>query len=259
MMTPRCETSRCKEDGPDDVLTHQHQDALLFDRFYLVVTGFWLISEAMRFAKICRYPRQTDEDKVWGQIDALWRSPGRPLNEVFQMIEVYDFAYNYLTRYLHYASAEAFTRWREGVGMGEAQTVEEDWYHFDFGGRDAPTPPDIIEMFVLTSRWRRVPGLEWAPDEKSKYLGLRSFFDTFFQGQVEIVDHPGSPDTAYTTRHLEGALQAGLCAHTSLSLDEVHDKWIHYRKNKWNTEARGKALVWATSDEVVAGSILDVS
>jgi hypothetical protein len=48
----------------DNILIGYYRDSSISERFYMALTGYWLICEAMRFAKICRYPLQTEENKI---------------------------------------------------------------------------------------------------------------------------------------------------------------------------------------------------
>jgi hypothetical protein len=181
----------------------------------MALTGYWLICEAMRFARICRYPLQTQENQAWDHIDALWHD-GRTLREVFHMIEVHDFVYDYLIKQLQCARADTFTQWVEGQDyVWPMETTETNWVYFLHDMRLMLTSPDVIELLIFTSQWRQSSGqqLEWAPNEKSGYLKVRSFFDSPFFGQVGIADVIESPDTSYTVRDLEEKFEMTLQRH----------------------------------------------
>jgi len=227
----------------------------------MALTGYWLAWEAARFARICRYPLQSDENKVWDDIDAVWHD-GRTLQEVFHMIEVYDFVYDYLTRQIQCARTDTFTQWVEGHDyLWPTETTETNWVYFLHDMRLMLTPPDIIELLILTSQWRQTSGqrLEWAPNEKSGYLKMRLFFDSPFFGQVGIFDVRESPDTSYTVRNLEEIFEMTLQRHLGALEGSFQDMWTDYRRNKWRTDARGKALLWGISDRVIADRIKGLS
>ncbi|KAA8646331.1 uncharacterized protein ATNIH1004_007758 [Aspergillus tanneri] len=236
------------------------RDEAIYPQFYVALTTYWLICEAMRFAKICYYSRQTEENIVWDKIDALYHSR-KILLEAIQTLEVYDFVGDYLIRQLEYAKLETFIQW---VGNKEYlwpnNTTEFGWVRFLHDMRVVLTPADVVELLIFTCHWKQTSErkLAWGPEKKSDYLKQRLFFAYGFPGRVGEVDSRESPDTSYTVKDLESPIELMLQRYPAIPGQYWHKIWRDYRCNKWKTDARGKALLWKFSDQAIVDCLLEL-
>ena len=123
------------------------------------------------------------------------------------MIEVYDFVYGFLLPQVPLVRTDKFMQWVDGSDYSwPIESLESNRSFLLDHTRYILSPPDIIELLILTSSWKdtsnRPP--EWTPNEKSAYLKLRLLFDDFdFPGKVRIHDCGETPDTTLSILDLE--------------------------------------------------------
>ena len=85
------------------------------------------------------------------------------------------------------------------------------------------------------------------------------FFGYGFPGIVWMNDVGESPDTSYTVRDLEKAVELKLNMHPSISEHSWQQIWQDYRRNRWVSDARGGILSWKCSDQMIADRIRNTS
>jgi len=248
-------------DGQASFLAVHARDACTTERFYMALTGYWLAIEGVRYAQICRYPLQSVQNEAWDAVDTLW-DDGRTMQEIFNMLEVFDFVYGYLIRQIQCSRIDTFTQWVEDQDyLFDTETMETNWQYFIHDMRVMFSPADVIELLILTSQWKREPSqqLEWSPMEKVRYLKVRGFFDPSFSGQVEVVDVHLYPDTCYSFRYLEEKFESTMQRQLGGLEGAFQNMWTDYRMTKWKTDARGTALFWGVSNDVIMDRIKRLS
>ena len=232
-------------------------------RFYLALTGFWLASEAAHFAKICRYPLRSTQVEIDHKVESLWYDDGRSLLESFDMLEVYGFVYGYLIRQTEPASFEAFLRWGENERALPNEPIESEWAYSVHVMRVLLRPADIIELLILTPLWRKAAEEhpKWSWRKVTSYLRVRSFSRGAFPGQVAVDDVDSADDEIwYSFEDMERAVEQKLPQFiTRYQRRAAQRVWRHYREDKWETDARGTALFWATSGAVIVDRLIKVS
>jgi hypothetical protein len=258
---------KIREDQPDVDIQEQHstippqrQDEI-FPRLYLATTRYWLLCEAMRLAKICTYPPQSEENKLWNEIYAFCFG-GTSLLEAIQVLEAYDFTFNFLIGQLQCAKVDGFMEWvKEGDFIYENETLESNWVFFLQYLRISLSPADILELSIYSRHWKQNPDKvpEWSPDRKYRYLRDRLFFQYGFPGRIWMKEVGESPDTSFTARDLEKAVELKLNAHSTDSKQSWQQAWQEYRDNRWVADARGLVLSWKCSDQMIANRIGSIS
>lgn len=238
----------------------QAQDNI-FPRLYLAITRHWLLCEAIRLAKICTYPRQSEENRTWDEIYAFCTG-GKSLLEAIQVLEAHDFISDYLISQLQCAKADTFTEWvQEDDFIYEHETLESNWRFFLQYLRFSLSPADILQLFILTHHWRKNNGkmLEWSPSRKCQYLRERLFFGYGFPGIVWVRDVGETPDKSYTARDFEKSVELKLEAHAVNFKQPWQESWQSYRKSRWVSDARGDAFSWKFPDHEIADRINSIS
>ena len=230
----------------------------IYPYFYKALIRYWLICEAMRLAKICYYQLQSEENKTWEEIDYLI-SNSMSLWEAAHVLEVYDFVYDFLMRQLQCSQIENFSQWVDGrQQFWPNHTRESRWITFVHELRVTLCPADVIELLNWTFLWQQYPfeNSLWTSEQKTAYLRQRLLFNPAFPGQVGFKDSRVSPDTSFTSRDLEDSVYAALRKHETPPGRAWHKVWDHYRRTKWQTDARGRILLWGQSDEMLIEKVI---
>ncbi|KAF9887296.1 hypothetical protein FE257_010291 [Aspergillus nanangensis] len=243
--------------GDSNTLSRCQKD--IFPQFYRALTGHWLLCEAMRLAKICTYPRSSEQNKTWKEIYSFCTS-GKSLLEALQILEVYEFTFDYLIRPLQCIDVHNFAEWiedKDGFLFPEDTPEGSNWIYFLYCLRVSLSPADVIELSIYSYHRRQNSGElgDWGPNQKFRYLRERLVFEPAFHGQVLTNDDRTSPDIDYTVRDLEKAVELSLTALPIKPKRPWQDIWKDYRLNCWTTDARGRVLSWKMSDQMIADRI----
>ncbi|KAL1631740.1 hypothetical protein SLS56_004414 [Neofusicoccum ribis] len=193
--------------------------------------------ERTRFASICHYRLQSEQNDVYEQIYYFWLRYDC-FQESLETLEAYDFVYGFLAQNLQFSSISTFEDWIQGEDSPFGEYPEWDWNLNMKGIRLALNPADILELLALTSRWKREPSTEWPTERKTRYFRRRGVFCNGFPGDVSVGDIEEFPDTWLDLTHLERACFAHLQSLTG-NPSGLEETWTHYRTSRWQTEARG--------------------
>lgn len=171
------------------------------DEFVSAIIRLWLGTEAHRLARTCRYaPRmETRMQEVLSKVEKVWKSHqyGEHFERMAQL-EVYDFIYGFLLLKTSVCDWEGgnFLCWRPeyidfmesmGLYVSTVTTPPENclvsWQVIYERARDCLTPPDILELLMLSSHWKISAlvspneNVNWSGERCAHYMRLRGGFD----------------------------------------------------------------------------------
>lgn len=225
--------------------TPEKRDSGVYERFYMAITACWLSIESRRYAQICRDNLQSEKLALWDKhYDRL--SFNRGLHEAFNIIEAYDFVYGFLLRHIHPARIDAYRDWKSE----DEPNPSDEWQESLDDIRLELSPPDIVELLLLTSNWRGEFGKrnEWPRSRKNEYLRHRMVYDSYFNPHAAKRDIQKMHSYAYSVNDLECVFESKLEEALDILVNKCHRVWTNYRINEWKDDARGTAPSWATSD-----------
>lgn len=236
-----------------------------YEHFYVALVAGWLNIEVRRVGLICYCKFQSEQNELWDVIKALWT--GKTFVLLFHMIEVQDFVYGFLMRELHctrvdtiddwYAFEMPRLPWEEEEPEG-ARDIGVWWKHWVDEIQLTLSPPDIIQLLILTSFWRTAAGKphEWSRERKTQYLRIR-YTHRAYSSPVPAVDDGKYTSTHYSVNTLQHAIASTIAKNTDIPYCDVERIWIEYRYSVWDEELRGRALTWATSDTQIVRDLFD--
>jgi hypothetical protein len=211
-------------------------------RFYKALTGYWIAMESLKLAQQCRYRLQSTENETYDRVAAMW-CQRLDLQESLDVLEVFDFVYGFLCQHIDGVNLDSFTNWidEDWRSINEPLDRERAWFLKNIWV--ALNPADVLELLHFTSLWREHADSReqiWSKAIRRDYLRMRGFFNTSFPGHVLISDVGESPDTWFSTPHLEEACKLQLRKTFKGLPSEAALAWTKYRTTLWQADARGR-------------------
>ncbi|PSN61082.1 hypothetical protein BS50DRAFT_593413 [Corynespora cassiicola Philippines] len=209
-------------------------------RFYKALTGYWLAIESRKFAELCCYPRLSIQNEIWDKVATMWQEK-KDLQDSLDVLEVHDFVYGFLCRHIGGTDVESFTDWVDEGWLFKNETLKREWAYFTRAVWLFLSPPDILELFHLTSLSKKHPNSvqAWSQEMKRDYLRRRGFFGPWHDARM-INDVGESADRWFSNEHLEMSCGLQLQKWVKNHSVEAAAVWTKYRTTLWQTNCRGR-------------------
>jgi hypothetical protein len=138
---------------------------------------------------------QSAQNKMMDTVDTFWTSR-KGLQESLDVLEVYDFVYDFLLRQTEILDTGTYKDWFSGARnwFHPAETEHDNLPHTLKTASNTLNPADVLGMMALSSRMSLMECQPWSQEAKWQYFRARG---TRSYGRVGVRDVTSNPDFWY--------------------------------------------------------------